>query len=168
MRRSRVNRLLTFALLLLTSWVVMTVVHELGHLIGGWLGAGTLVDCELAPWRLPYSLHSPDPNPRLTLWAGPLVGVTVPVAAALIIRRRWAAFIADFCLIANGCYLALAWLSGDRLLDTPRMLAAGIHPLAIAVYCVITIGIGYLRFRNDCQDRLATAPPAPPGERQNP
>jgi hypothetical protein len=167
LHRSRAQRLIVFALLLVLSWIVMAFLHELGHLIGGWLGGGTLVDCELAPWRLPYSLHSPDPNPRLTLWAGPLVGVIVPVVAALIIRRRWATFIADFCLIANGCYLALAWLSGDRLLDTPRMLAAGIHPLAIAVYCAITIGIGYPRFRNDCQDRLATAPPAPLVERQN-
>lgn len=167
MHRSRVQRMIAFTLLLVLSWIVMSFLHELGHLIGGWWGGGTLVACELAPWRLPYSLHSPDPNPRLTLWAGPLVGVILPAAAALIIRRRWATFIADFCLIANGSYLATAWLAGDRLLDTPRMLAAGIHPLAIAIYCAITIGIGYPRFRDDCQDRLAAAPSAPPDELQN-
>jgi len=158
-RRSRVNRLLIFAMLLVASWVVMTFLHELGHVIGGWLGGATLVDCELAPWHLPYSLHIPDPHPRLTLWAGPLFGVITPVIAALIIRRPWATFIADFCLLANGCYLALAWLSGDRLLDTPRMLAAGIHPLEIAAFCAITIGIGYPRFRSDCRERLAPDKP---------
>lgn len=166
MQRSRANRLLTFATLLASSWVVMTFLHELGHVIGGWLGGGTLVDYALAPWHLPYSLHNSDPHPRLTLWAGPLFGVIAPVVAALIIRRPWATFIADFCLLANGCYLALAWLSGDRLLDTPRMLAAGIRPLEIAFFCAITIGIGYPRFRSDCRERLTPDPPDKPDESQ--
>lgn len=164
MQRSRANRLLTSAALLASSWVAMTFLHELGHVIGGWLGGGRLVDYELAPWHLPYSLHTPDPHPRLTLWAGPLFGVIAPVLAALIIRCNWATFIADFCLLANGCYLALAWLSGDRLLDTPRMLAAGIRPFEIVAFCAITIGIGYPRFRAACRERLAPDPPDKPDE----
>lgn len=128
----------------------MTTTHELGHIIGGWWGGATLIEFDIAPWRLPYSLHSPDPNPRLTLCAGPIVGVIVPIVVAAITRLRVFRFIADFCLLANGGYIAIAWMTGDRFLDTPRMLAAGVHPMLIATYCLITIGVGYVRFRSDC------------------
>lgn len=71
------------------------------------------------------------------------------MATAALVRRRWAWFIADFCLLANGVYLALAWLSGDRYLDAPRLLDAGTHPVTIAIYCCVTIGFGYTWFRSD-------------------
>ncbi|WP_146403799.1 hypothetical protein [Planctomycetes bacterium CA13] len=128
----------------------MTFTHEMGHIIGGWIGGATLIDFTLAPWRLPYSLHSPDPLPLLTLWAGPVLGVLIPVIFASLVRRRWAWFIADFCLLANGVYLAVAWWSGDRFLDTPRLIQAGAYPLWIAGYCILTISVGYYRFRADC------------------
>lgn len=143
-------RYATFAALLVVAWCVMAVTHELGHLMGGWLGGAVLQDCNLWPWHLPYSLHQPDPHPLLTLWAGPILGATLPVAIAAFVRRPWAWFIADFCVLANGCYLALAWTTEDRFLDTPRLLEAGASHLAIAVYCVVTIGIGHVRFRRDC------------------
>lgn len=144
------NRFVCFAWMLCISWVVMTFTHELGHIIGGWSGGATLLEFDMVPWRLPYSLHNPDPNPRLTLWSGPLFGVVAPLAIAAIIRRPLAWFVADFCLVANGVYLALAWLSGDRFLDTPRMLAVGTHPAWIAAYCIVTMSSGYVRFRADC------------------
>ncbi|TWU51541.1 hypothetical protein [Rubripirellula reticaptiva] len=133
----------------------MTTTHECGHMIGGMTCGATLTDFDLAPWRMPYSLHSPDPNPLVTLWAGPIFGIAVPTFLAAIIRKRWAWFIADFCLIANGGYLALASLSGDRFLDTPRLLDAGAHPATIVIYCMLTIGIGYIWFRSDCIHYLA-------------
>ncbi|QDV61047.1 MraY-like glycosyltransferase [Crateriforma conspicua] len=136
----------------------MTMTHEFGHIVGGMACGATLTDFDLAPWRMPYSLHSPDPHPLVTLWAGPLLGVAVPFIGAALVRKRWAWFIADFCLIANGGYLALAWLSGDRFLDTPRLLAAGAHPGSIVVYCMVTIGVGYVWFRSDCIHFLAPQP----------
>ncbi len=149
------RRILRLATLLLAAWCVMTFTHEAGHLIGGWIGGGTLRDVELRPWQLPYSLFQPDPHPRLTLWAGPILGVMAPLFAAAMICRRWACFIADFCLLANGVYLALAWFSGAPHLDTPRLLEEGAHPVAIAIYCVLTIGFGYVRFRRDCAQVLS-------------
>ncbi|EMI45431.1 putative membrane protein [Rhodopirellula sp. SWK7] len=144
-----------FLLMIVISWVVMTLTHETGHLIGGALSGATLTDCDLAPWRLPYCLHSPDPHPLVTLWAGPVLGVIVPFLAAMMLRVWWAWFIADFCLIANGIYLALAWVSGDRYLDTPRLLAAGTHPVFVFIFCALTIGFGYPRFRDRCMRVLA-------------
>ena len=127
-------------------------------MVGGKICGATLTDLDLRPWRMPYSLHSPDPNPLVTLWAGPLLGVAVPLALAAIIQKRWAWFIADFCLIANGSYLALAWISGDRFLDTPRLLDAGAHPASIIIFCCLTIGLGYVWFRADCIALLRAVP----------
>jgi len=59
-------------------------------------------------------------------------------------------FIANFCVIANGAYIATAWLSGDRYLDTPKLLQHGAYPMTIALYCVVTIGFGYVGFRRSC------------------
>lgn len=137
----------------------MTTTHELGHLVGGWATGGRLVDVELRPWHLPHSRFSPDPRPLVTLWSGPVLGIAVPVILAAIIRRPWAWLVANFCVLANGIYLALAWLSGDRWLDTPRMLAEGASPLAIAIFCLATIAIGYIRLR---QLIFKTVHPAPP------
>lgn len=138
----------------------MVITHECGHIIGGLASGATLTDYDLAPWRMPYSLHSPDPHPLITLWAGPILGVAVPIGFAAVSRQRWAWFIADFCLIANGGYLALAWISGDRFLDTPRLLAAGANPAAIVVYCGLTIGLGYVWFRSDCVHFLLPTQPS--------
>ncbi|MEZ6087515.1 MAG: hypothetical protein R3C05_05705 [Pirellulaceae bacterium] len=148
------DRLLRFVALLMLAWWVMTLSHEVGHLIGGWLGGAKLVRVELRPWHLPYSLFQPDPHPLLTLWAGPLFGVAFPVTMALIVKARWLWFVASFCSVANGSYLATAWISGDAHLDTSRLLQAGAWPAGIAVYCCLTIGWGYLRFRRACIELL--------------
>jgi hypothetical protein len=128
----------------------MLQTHESGHLLGGRLSGATLKDYDLRPWRLPYSIHDPNPHPLITLWCGPIVGVLVPVVVALLIRRRWAWFIADFCILANGAYLAASWLSSDKYLDTTQLLHNGAHPITIMFFCAATIPIGYVRFRRDC------------------
>ncbi|MEZ6109870.1 MAG: hypothetical protein R3C99_02440 [Pirellulaceae bacterium] len=81
----------------------------------------------MLPWHLPYSIFEPDPFPLVTLWAGLIIGVLAPVGVALIIRRDWMWFIANFCILANGA-IATAWFSGDRYLDTPKLLEHGAKP----------------------------------------
>lgn len=142
-------------ILLVVSWLVMTLTHEAGHVIGGWMGGATLTDSDFLPWHLPYSIHHPDPHPLLTLWSGPLFGVVAPGMLAILFRHRWLVFVADFCLLANGVYLTLGWIAGDRLLDTPRLLSAGTSPLLLALFCILATGIGYVRFRRDCIDQLS-------------
>jgi hypothetical protein len=143
----------------------MTFTHEFGHIAGGMITGATLNDFSLAPWRMPYSLHSPDPHPLVTLWAGPLLGVAIPLALAALIRKRWAWFVSDFCLLANGGYLVLAWLSGERALDTPRLLEAGAHPVTIVIYCFVTTAFGYVWFRSDCIYFLTPLPRSPTREK---
>lgn len=144
------RRIVVFALLLIASWVVMTFTHESGHILCGWASGGTLRHAVLAPWTLPHSDFDPDPHPLITLWGGPILGAIVPLIAALILRRNWIWFIANFCLLANGAYLALAWISGERYLDTPRLLEHGTHPATVVLFCVVTIGFGYAGFRRQC------------------
>lgn len=102
------------------------------------------------PWELPYSTFEPAPWPLVTLWCGPILGALVPFALAVAVGRHGAWFIAHFCLLANGFYLAIAWATGDNLLDTPMLLARGAHPATIAAYCLLAIGIGYVGFRRQC------------------
>jgi hypothetical protein len=135
----------------LTAWCCMTICHEVGHIVGGYLSGAKLRSAELRPWRIPYSLFEPDPHPWMTLWSGPVLGALAPLAVSRVVRDAWIQFIADFCVLANGCYLAVAWCSGDHLLDTARLLQAGTHPLWIFLYCSLTIGYGYPAFRRDCR-----------------
>ena len=144
------RRVISFLLLLVVSWSTMTVLHESGHLLAGWAGGGTLLSYDLRPWSLPYTVFNPDPAPLLTLWGGPVFGVLAPLIVAVVVRRDWAWLISDFCTLANGTYLALAWISGDPHLDTPRLIDAGASPIVIALFCVATISLGYARFRGDC------------------
>lgn len=148
------TRVVTLCILIVASWFVMTFTHEVGHIIGGWLGGATLTEFDIAPWRLPYSVPHPDLHPLLTLWSGPVLGVMTPGILAVLIRQRWIVFIADFCLLANRAYLSLAWVAGDRLLDTPRLLDAGASPAGIAAFCLLATGVGYVRFRRDCTGLL--------------
>ncbi len=148
-------RIFRFLFLLVVSWVVMTFTHEMGHIIGGACCGGVLQSAELRPWRLPYSFFEPDPFPLVTLWAGLLIGVLAPLAVAMLVRRDWIWFIANFCVLANGAYIAVAWFSGDRYLDTPRLLEHGASPFTLAAYCVLTIGVGYVGFRRSCISALS-------------
>jgi hypothetical protein len=85
----------------------------------------------------------------------------VPLAAAAVVRRRAAWFIAHFCLVANGSYLAVAWATGDRFLDTPKLLAHGAHTASVAAYCLVTLGVGYVGFRRRCIKLLSPPEPSP-------
>ncbi len=152
------SRILYLILLLGVSWGVMTFTHETGHIVGGWMSGGTLKSVDLLPWHLPYSIFDPDPEPLVTLWCGPMLGVLVPFGLALLIRRDWMWFIAHFCMLANGVYLAMAWVSGGQYLDTPKLLETGAHPITIVIYCVVTIGMGYIGFRGSCIRVLAASP----------
>ncbi len=128
----------------------MTFVHELGHIACGYASGGALIDADLIPWHLPYSFFDPDPYPLVTLWGGPVLGVIVPVSIAILFRANWIWFIANFCVLANGLYIATAWVTGDRFLDTPKLLESGAHPVSIGLYCLLTIVTGYLGFRRSC------------------
>lgn len=145
------RRISYLVILLVLSWCAMTFLHESGHIVSGWLCGGTLQSADMLPWHLPYSIFDPDPRPLITLWGGPVLGVLVPVIIALVLRRDWVWFITYFCVLANGVYLATAWFSSDKYLDTPKLIEHGAYPATIAIYCLLTIGFGYIGFREHCK-----------------
>ncbi|MBA3484280.1 MAG: M50 family metallopeptidase [Pirellulales bacterium] len=114
----------------------MQAVHELGHVVAAWLSGGTVQRVILNPFTISRTDVSPNPHPLIVAWAGPLVGVGLPLIAAACSRpvlpaaRRFLDFFAGFCLIANGTYIGVGSLdavgdAGDMLrLGSPRWLLA--------------------------------------------
>ncbi|MEM7477058.1 MAG: hypothetical protein AAF483_18905 [Planctomycetota bacterium] len=147
-------RWLRLILLIALAWVVMTTTHELGHIVAGCACGGTLASYSLSPISLPFSIFEPDPHPLVTLWSGPILGASVPVLIAWLFKHSYAMFIGYFCLLANGVYIGCAWFSGDQYLDTPKLLEHGASHASILIYCLITIGFGYLGFRHQCMTIL--------------
>lgn len=93
------------------SWQVMQTVHELGHVLHAWWSGGTVTTVVLHPLAISRTDVSPNPSPHFVAWGGAVWGVLLPAGAWAAARRlQWAglhvfAFIAGFCLIANGAYL---------------------------------------------------------------
>jgi len=111
------------------SWLLMQVVHELGHVLGAGLTGGTVTHVELHPLAISRTDTDPNPQPLIVAWAGPLWGAMAPLVAwglALACRWRWAfllQFFAGFCLLANGLYLGVG--SFGRIGDAGDILALG-------------------------------------------
>ncbi|MDF1843199.1 MAG: M50 family metallopeptidase [Rubripirellula sp.] len=154
------NRLAVFAVTAIWAWTVMTMAHELGHVLAGIVGGGKLIYLELRPWHLPDSQFVGDPFPWVTLWAGPVLGSLVPLGIAVLIKRPATWFIAWFCLLANGLYLLLGLLSGGPELDTNKLIRAGSSTAALAIIALIATTFGYWKLRGVC--RVMSRPePAP-------
>src|SRR5262245_34806176 len=145
----------------------MTFTHEMGHVVSGLACGATLKSADLRPWHLPYSIFDPDPLPLVTLWGGPILGVLVPLGFARLLQREWMWFIANFCIVANGAYIATAWFAGESYLDTTKLLDHGAHPITIAVYCLLTIGFGYVAFRRSFIRVFASLAPTEPIKEAN-
>ncbi len=98
---------------ILGSWIAMQVVHEAGHVIGAVATGGTVAAVHLPPLDFSQTTVHPNPKPLIVTWAGPVVGVLVPVCLwwlAAMAKRPWAyllRFFAGFCLVANGAYLGV-------------------------------------------------------------
>jgi hypothetical protein len=133
------SRLLLIAGLLLTCWLGMMLVHELGHILAALLSGGAVTRLEWPPLGFSRTDVSPNPHPLLVAWSGPLFGASLPLLLSLILRlARRRALVAEifsaFCLLANGIYLGAGSL--DRVGDTGDILNHGsplwlLWPLAV-------------------------------------
>src|SRR3954465_3741643 len=90
---------------LLGSWLAMQAVHESGHVLGAWLTGGRVARVVLNPLPISRTDLADNPRPLLVVWAGPVVGVAVPLllwAMAAAVRLTGAfvlRFFAGFCLL---------------------------------------------------------------------
>jgi hypothetical protein len=123
---NRLHQLVLIASTIVGSWLLMQAVHESGHALAGWLTGGHVSRVVLHPFTISRTDLDYNPHPLVVVWAGPAVGVLLPVAAWALSTwlRTPAAFVlrffAGFCLLANGAYIAVG--SFDGIGDCGEML----------------------------------------------
>jgi hypothetical protein len=121
-------QLLLIATFLPLCWLAMQAVHELGHVVGAVATGGTIEKVVLHPLTISRTDVSPNTRPLIVVWAGPVVGVLLPLLLLLAARRlKWAyliQFFAGFCLIANGAYIGIGSLG--KIGDAGEILRHGI------------------------------------------
>ncbi|MFN0020282.1 MAG: M50 family metallopeptidase [Pirellulaceae bacterium] len=140
------HREILIASTLLGSWLGMQAVHELGHVGGAWLTGGKVKQVVLHPLTISRTDLAENPAPLTVVWAGPLVGVLLPLLLwlATAIAKMPGCFVlrffAGFCLIANGLYISLG--SFGRIGDCGEMLHHGSAIWQLWLFGLITVPVG--------------------------
>jgi hypothetical protein len=143
---SRLPQIILILSTVLGSWLGMQAVHEAGHVFGAWLTGGAVERVVLHPLRISRTDLGRNPNPIVVVWAGPMVGVTVPlllwamarvmhIPGAFVLR-----FFSGFCLLANGLYIGLG--SFDRVGDCGQMLQHGSESWQLWLFGAVTAPSG--------------------------
>jgi hypothetical protein len=128
-------------------WLAMQAVHEFGHVLGAWATGAEVVRVALHPFIISRTDIGISPHPLIVVWAGPVIGVLLPLFAFLI---AWASkspgiylfrFFAGFCLIANGVYIAFG--PGDGAADSGVMMQHGAARWILILFGAMTIPTGF-------------------------
>jgi hypothetical protein len=143
------NRLHQGVLILSTlalSWLLMQAVHESGHVAGAWFTGGKVARVVLHPLTISRTDLAENPQRLIVVWAGPLVGVLLPLAAwGVAVGLRWSGvyllrFFAGFCLIANGAYLGAGTFDGIG--DAGELLRHGARPWQLWLFGAVAVPAG--------------------------
>jgi hypothetical protein len=161
---SRLYRMILVVSTLLASWLGMQAVHELGHVIGAWYTGGSVDRVILHLLSISRTDLDRNPHPLVVAWAGPILGVTLPLAVWAVtaaIDSTTAAkpvlirpirsigvllptflfrFFAGFCLISNGLYIGLGSFEGIG--DCGDLLRHGASLWQLWLFGVITAPAG--------------------------
>jgi len=160
------HQVLLIASALLASWLGMQAIHETGHVLGAWATGGSVERVVLHPLTISRTDLAQNPHPLVVAWAGPIVGVFVPLffwgLASVFCgtrdgfgRLRWfLRFFAGFCLLANGLYIGLG--SFGAIGDCGDMLRHGSQPWQLWLFGLITAPLG-LYFWHGLGPRLGFA-----------
>ncbi len=103
--------------LLISSWLIMMLAHELGHVLGAICTGGEVQRVVWYPTVFSRTDVSPNPSPLVVVWAGPVVGAMLPALVAIVVARfrfgvaYFLQFFAGFCLLANGLYVGVGAFS---------------------------------------------------------
>lgn len=128
---------------LANAWLLMQVIHEVGHVVAGSLTGAVIKRVVLHPMEISRTDFAANPSPLIAYWSGPLLGASLPLMAWLLaIWQRqsyayWLKFFAGFCLIANGAYLAVG--VRDGIGDAGDLLRLGSEPWQLYLFGVITV-----------------------------
>lgn len=157
------SRALGFMLGIITaiwSWFAMMIVHELGHVIGAVATGGRVTRVVLEFASFSRTDVDPNPNPMAVVWAGPLIGVMLPLLVWLGVRSAWREggvllrFWAGICLIANGAYIGVGSL--ERVGDAGDMLRLGSPAWVLWVFGAVC-GVAGLALWNGLGKRMGFA-----------
>jgi hypothetical protein len=146
---NRLHQLLLIGTFLPLCWFGMMAVHELGHVLGALVTGGRIEKVVLHPLTISRTDVSPNPAPLLVVWAGPTVGVLLPLALLGIARAGkcgWgylAQFFAGFCLIANGGYVGGGSFGGRGNASDPGvMLTHGSPTWSLGLFAAAAFPLG--------------------------
>ena len=140
-------RILFLLALLLTAWLWMQIIHELGHVLGALATNGTVERVVLHPLAISRTDVSGSRQPLVVTWAGPIVGCLLPLLTWLLAAAaKWSGaflfrFFAGFCLLANGLYLAAG--SFDGVGDCGDLLRHGAPIWTLWLFGAATIPAGF-------------------------
>lgn len=143
---NRVAQIVLVSSTLLGSWLGMQLLHESGHIVAAPLTGGRVSRVVLDPTTISRTDLSSNPRPLVVVWAGPIVGATVPLVlwGVAISLRLSAAFLmrffAGFCLIANGLYISFGSINGVG--DCGEMLRYGSMPWHLWLFGAVTVPVG--------------------------
>jgi hypothetical protein len=141
---------------LLTSWLGMQAIHELGHVLAARLTGGVVTNVALHPLGISRTDVTPNPQPLAVVWGGPLFGVLAPLAMwAVTARLRWRhafllRFFAGFCLVANGLYLTAGSFEGVG--DCGVLLRHGAQFWQLCAFGLPAIAIGFWLWNGQSKD----------------
>lgn len=133
---------------LLSAWLLFQAVHELGHVVGGWLTGGEILRVVLHPLTISRTDLGTNPSPLIVCWFGPVFGAFAPLITWSVAQSRrvacefWLRFFAGFCLIANGAYLFVGVREGIG--DAGDLLKFGSPAWQLYLFGATTIPMGLL------------------------
>jgi hypothetical protein len=144
----RFRQVVLIVSIVLASWLGMQAVHEFGHVGGAWLTGGQVARVVLDPLTISRTDLADNPRPLLVVWAGPVLGCLLPLAAwglVAVLQWSWAyllRFVAGFCLVANGAYIGAGSFGG--LGDAGVMLRYGSPAWSLWAFGALTVPAGLL------------------------
>lgn len=132
---------------LLLAWLLLQAIHELGHVLAAILTEGSVEQVVLHPLSISRTDVSPNPQPLVVAWAGPIYGSLAPLAiwgvsVAMHLRLAWLArFFAACCLLANGLYLGVG--SFGAVGDAGDIIRYGSPPWTLWLFGLATAPAGF-------------------------
>jgi len=137
---------LLLATFLPLCWLAMMAVHELGHVLAAYATGATVTKVVLHPLAISRTDVSPNPHPLAVVWAGPMVGVLLPLLlwlSFLFLKTQVTyllRFFSGFCFIANGVYIGIGSFNGIG--DAGEMIQLGSPQWSLLLFGTIMVPLG--------------------------
>jgi len=128
-------------------WLAMMAIHELGHVLAALISGGSINKVVVHPLSISRTDVFPNPQPLFVVWAGPLVGVLLPLAAWALVARLLkpaeflSRFFAGFCLVANGLYIGAG--AFEKIGDPGDMLQHGSGYWHLGTFAILSVPLGF-------------------------